>query len=493
MQSTDSDSASLLRVIRSRSFERGLIALALSGMAVAGYGWWRVEHQAHLGDVVASAPLTAPLQGAAIRLPDFSSIIREYGPAVVNIQVSGVASKAAFGGDEDDPMSRFFRRFGMATPEASVQRQAVGSGFIVSPDGVILTNAHVVDGAREVTVKLTDRRELKAKVVGVDPLTDVAVLRVQAHDLPVARLGESIPVQVGEWVLAIGSPFGFDNSATAGIVSAKARALPDEAYVPFIQTDVAVNPGNSGGPLFNLRGEVVGINSQIYSQTGGYQGLSFAIPIDVALKVKEQILHEGKVTRARLGVSIQDMNQALAQSFGLKKPAGALISAVEAGSPADRSGMKSGDVILAVDGTRIQTASELPPMIASLKPGATALLEVWRTGEEKKVKVRLGELLQEAAAPVERQAQGGRLGLAVRPLTPEERRQSGLQGGLLVVEVGGPAARAGIRDGDVILALNGTPVGNVETLRTLAEHAGKHMALLIQREDAKLFVPITLG
>lgn len=479
----------LLGFMRRRGFERSLLALSLAGMAVAGYGWWHEDHLL----APAAAALPAPRE-VSRGLPDFSPIIREYGPAVVNIQVTTTSNQqTALGGDPDDPMFRFFRRFGMAPPARSGPRQSEGSGFIVSPDGVILTNAHVVDGAREVTVKLTDRREFKAKVLGIDKLTDVAVLRVEARGLPVARLGASTPVQVGEWVLAIGSPFGFDNSATAGIVSAKARALPDEAYVPFIQTDVAVNPGNSGGPLFNLRGEVVGINAQIYSQTGGYQGLSFAIPIDVALKVKDQMLHEGKVTRGRLGVAIQDVNQALAQSFGLKQPSGALVNSVEAGSPADHAGMKSGDVILAVDGVVIQSASDLPPMIAGHKPGARVVMAVWRGGMEKKFDVRLGELVQAAAAPTEHDMTSDPLGLAARPLSLEERRQSGLDGGLLVVEVGGPAARAGIQDGDVILALNGSPVRTVASLRDLATKAGKHMALLIQRADAKLFIPLTLG
>ena len=472
---------------------RAMVALSLAGMAVADYGWWHEVHRD--APMLAAKADLAPLMREPISgLPDFTPIIHEYGPAVVNIQVrTNGGQNAALMLDSDDPMFRFFRRFGMPIPRQSVPQQGEGSGFIVSPDGIILTNAHVVDGASEVTVKLTDRRELKAKVVGLDKPTDVAVLKVAAKDLPVARLGGTAPVRVGEWVLAIGSPFGFENSATAGIVSAKARALPDEAYVPFIQTDVAVNPGNSGGPLFNLRGEVVGINSQIYSQTGGYQGLSFAIPIDVALKVKDQIMHGGKVTRGRLGVSIQDMNQALAQSFGLKNPAGALVNTVEAGSPAQRGGMKDGDVILAVDGTPVQSASDLPPLIASLKPGTTAVLEIWRNGEKKKLSVGVGELMQEAMASQKQGEEGGRLGLAVRPLTPAERRDSGLDGGLLVEEVTGPAARAGIQDGDVILALNGTPVRTVEALRALAAKAGKHMAMLIQREELKLFIPLTIG
>ncbi len=487
------ESKSVFRLITHRGFERRVLLMALAGIALAGFGWWHVDHRRLWApDAKATAPL---VQHEAISgLPDFSSIIREYGPAVVNIQVVGAGNpRAALAEDADDPTFRFFRRFGLPAPNQAPPRQAEGSGFIVSPDGIILTNAHVVDGAREVTVKLTDRRELNARVVGIDKPTDVAVLRVEAHGLPAARLGAASPLKVGEWVLAIGSPFGFENSATAGIVSAKARALPDETYVPFIQTDVAVNPGNSGGPLFNLRGEVVGINSHIYSQTGGYQGLSFAIPIELALQVKNQILQAGKVTRGRIGIAVQDMNQALAQSFGLKQPTGALVSAVEAGSPAEKAGMKPGDVILELDGAAIQSAADLPPRIAALKPGDQANLALWRDGARQKLAVRTGEQAQEAMADAERSAQGGRLGLAVRPLSPEERRASGLNGGLLVLEVAGAAARAGIRDGDIVLALNGTPVRTVETLRSLAAKAGKHLALLVQRADAKLFVPLTLG
>jgi serine protease Do len=487
------DSGGFLDMLSRQRFASAIVVLSLTGMAVAGYGLWHEAHRAAPDREAVSGLAPVPHE-AVSGLPDFSPIIREFGPAVVNIQVTAAGSRQmAFKEDPDDPMSRFFHRFGVPIPQQSMPRQSEGSGFIISPDGVILTNAHVVDGAREVTVKLTDRRELKATVVGIDKPTDVAVLRVKAQGLPVARLGTSDPVSVGEWVLAIGSPFGFENSATAGIVSAKARALPDEAYVPFIQTDVAVTPGNSGGPLFNLRGEVVGINSQIYSQTGGYQGLSFAIPIGVALKVKDQILHDGKVTRGRLGVSIQDMNQALAQSFGLKSPAGALVNAVEPGSPAQHAGMKPGDVILVVDGTAIQSASDLPPLVAAIKPGEQAVVEVWRGGAAKKLNVRVGELAQESVATAEMSGQGGHLGLAVRPLGPEERRQYGLAGGLLVVEVAGPAMRAGIQDGDVILALNGTSLRSVEELRKLADKAGKHLALLIQRQDAKLFIPLTLG
>src|SRR5690606_29981909 len=303
---------------------------------------------------VATAPAIAP--AAPVAMSDFSQIVQRYGPAVVNISVSGmkkVADAEVPGLDPNDPFYEFFKRFqgpnGGGPREMAVRGE--GSGFIVDPNGVILTNAHVVRDAKDVTVKLTDRREFRAKVLGSDPKTDVAVLKIDAKNLPVVPLGSARDLKVGEWVLAIGSPFGFENSVTAGVVSAKGRSLPDDGFVPFIQTDVAVNPGNSGGPLFNTRGEVVGINSQIFSRTGGYQGLSFAIPIDVAPRVRDQIAATGKVSHARLGVSIQEVNQTLADSFKLDKPEGALVANVEKGGPADKAGLQPGDVIRKVNGT----------------------------------------------------------------------------------------------------------------------------------------------
>jgi serine protease Do len=369
----------------------------------------------------------------------------------------------------------------------------MGSGFIVSADGIVLTNAHVVKDANEVTVKLTDRREFRAKVVGTDLASDIAVLKIDAQGLPVVKLGDSKGVQVGEWVVAIGSPFGFENTVTAGIVSALSRALPGDSYVPFIQTDAAVNPGNSGGPLFNLAGEVIGINSQIYSGTGGYQGVSFAIPIDVALGVKDQLVQHGKVTRSQLGVSVQEMNAALAESFGLDKPRGALVGQVTPGGPAEIAGLESGDVILAFAGKPIDRSAELPLLVTAAKPGAKVELEVWRRNARKSVTVTLAERKAEKLAASDTKAPAGPLGLAVRPLTPEERRGSGSADGLVVVQSGGAAERAGIQPGDVVLALNGTPVQSVEKLRELVARGGKHVALLVQREDRKLFVPVDLG
>jgi serine protease Do len=447
----------------------------------------------------AVAPVAAPA-GVQAALPDFQSIVASSGPAVVNISVEGTVKTAARVGpqqlDPNDPLSEFFRRFGPQIPLPRGGEQVVrgqGSGFIVSADGLILTNAHVVAEASEVTVKLTDKREFKARVLGMDKPTDIAVLKIEAHNLPTLPLGDPESARVGEWVLAIGSPFGFENSVTAGIISAKSRSLPDEGYVPFLQTDVAINPGNSGGPLLNLKGEVVGINSQIYSRSGGYQGLSFAVPINVAAKVRDDILAHGKVTRGRVGIAIQDVNQALAESFGLPKPEGALVSAVEKGSPGEKGGLKAGDVILGLNGSPIRNSAELPPKVADVKPGATIKLQVWRKGATRDLRVTVGEQPDEKLAANDDSATPqGKLGLAVRPLSPEEQRQIEAPG-LLVLDTAGAAAKAGIQPGDVILSLNGTPVKSVDELRALVAKADRHIALLIQREDAKIFVPVNLG
>jgi serine protease Do len=352
----------------------------------------------------------------------------------------------------------------------------------------------VVDGARKVTVKLTDHREFEAKVVGVDTKSDVAVLKIEATGLPVVTLGDPRQLEVGEWVVAIGSPFGFENSVTAGIVSAKGRNLPDDTYVPFIQTDVAVNPGNSGGPLFNLRGEVVGINSQIYSRSGGYQGVSFAIPIDVAMNVGEQLQATGHVSRGKLGVGVQGVDQALAESFGLDKPRGALVSNVERGGPADEAGLKEGDVILAFDGQPVDSAGQLPAAVAATKPGRKVELQVWREGASRKIDVTLGEVTDaNKVAAHGGAAEGGRLGVTVRPLSPAELSSAQLEAGLVVEEVAGAAAEAGIQPGDVVLSANGRPVGDVEQLRSIVSAAKNHVALLVQRGEARIFVPVELA
>jgi len=453
-----------------------------------------------LTSVAANAPAAAVNVGLATPT-DFSSIVERAGPAVVNISVTGKAQRGsnadqADNADPNDPLPDFFKRFGpqFQQPRGPQITHGLGSGFIISGDGLILTNAHVVDGAQEVTVKLTDRREFKAKVLGSDKQSDIAVIRIAAKDLPTVQIGNSSLLKVGEPVLAIGSPYGFDNTATAGIVSAKSRSLPDDNYVPFIQTDVAVNPGNSGGPLFNLKGQVVGINSQIYTQTGGYQGLSFSIPIDVAMKVEQQLLQHGKVTRGRLGVSVQEVNQALAESFGLSKSEGALVSSVEKGSPAEKAGVQPGDVILGFNGQRIDHSVDLPTVVADAVPGSAEKLDIMRNGTSKSLTVVVGEMkpVKDAAGNGSGEPQG-RLGLAVRPLDKDEQQQIGVRGGLLVENVDGPAAVAGIESGDVILSLNGTAVTGVEQLRNLVSKAGKNVALLVERGDEKIFVPVYLN
>ena len=438
-----------------------------------------------------AAPAVVPVAMPSAGLPDFAGLVARVGPAVVNITSVTPGTEVA-GPVEEGPFGDFFKRFGMPRPHFETPPQrGEGSGFIVDANGIILTNAHVVGSGSEVTVRLTDRREFTAKVVGIDKRTDVAVLRIAAKGLPTVKLGNPDALLPGQWVLAIGSPFGFDNSVTAGIVSAKARALPDENFTPFIQTDVAVNPGNSGGPLFNLAGEVVGINSQIYSRTGGYMGLSFAIPIDLVVYVKDQLLATGKVRRGRLGVTIQEVDQQLADSFGLDRPHGALVSGVEDGSPADKAGVVAGDVITGLEGVAIDRSSELPARVSRLKPGSTATLEVWRDRSRRSVKLTIGELDEPAAkvASAGKQARGGRLGLAVRPLTADERKARQVSGGVLVEEVAGPAAEAGLEPGDIVLGVNGKRINAPEQLREAAG-SGKPVALLVQRGDTQLFVAL---
>jgi serine protease Do len=370
----------------------------------------------------------------------------------------------------------------------------LGSGFIVSADGIVITNAHVVDGADEVTVKLTDRREFKAKVKGKDMLSDVAVLKIDAKNLPTVKIGNPQTARVGEWVVAIGSPFGFENTVTAGIISAKSRRLEDDGNVPFLQTDVAVNPGNSGGPLFNMNGEVIGINSQIFSRSGGYQGLSFAIPIDVAMKVERQLLDNGKVSRGRLGVMIQEVNQQLADTFGLEKPAGALVSSVEDGSPAEKAGIEVGDIILKFNGREVGSSSELPSMVADVAPGTPATVTVWRKGKTRDISVSVGERTASGKTGESGGQEKSDLGLAARPLTAEERKQAGVSGGLYVEDVSeGPAAKAGIRTGDIILSVNSEKVTSVKQLNELINKNGKRSALLVLRNGQKMFVPFNLG
>ena len=453
------------------------------------------ESMAEAGTNAAALPPPAAMVDG---LPDFAPLVDAYGRAVVNV-TSVVARQPvarAPGVAPDDPLNEFFGQFGFGGPRAPMPpTRGEGSGFLISADGYVLTNAHVVEQAREVTVRTTDRREYRAKVIGADSRTDVAVLKIEGRDLPYVRLGSPAGLRAGEWVIAIGSPFGFDNSVTAGIVSATARSLPGDAYTPFIQTDVAVNPGNSGGPLFNLRGEVIGINSQIYSRTGGYQGVSFAIPIDVAINVKNQLVASGRVERGRIGVTIQDVNQALADSFRLSRPRGALVSQVEDDGPGDKAGLKPGDVILAVDGREIERSSELPPAIAAIKPGKQVTLRIWRGKSEREVKVRIGELEDEPAIAVldpQGKAATGKLGLAVRPLTGTEQQRLRTIGHLLVEDADGPAAIAGVEAGDVLIAVNGIQVGSVPEFRKAVDDSGGTVALLIQRGNAQLFVPVRI-
>jgi serine protease Do len=475
--------------------------LAFAGLGAAALiagGYWAGAANFPSSHAAAAAPVAqaqvAPqvAKPAAVQtLPDFTTIVEGNKAAVVNI-TSTLKAKASDGEDavegldENDPFYEFFRRFQGRIPQQQQPqlRQGMGSGFIVEPGGVILTNAHVVEGADEVRVRLSDRREFKGKVLGVDHQSDIAVVKIDATGLPVVKLGDPSQVRVGEWVLAIGSPFGFDNTATVGIVSATSRSLPDGTYVPFIQTDAAVNPGNSGGPLFNMKGEVIGINSQIYSRSGGYQGIAFAIPINVAAQVKEQLVKYGKVERGRIGVAIQEVTQSLAQSFGLDKPQGALVSSVEPGGPADKAGIKPGDVLLAVNGKTVDRSAELPPLVAAVKPGSKASFDVWRDGAKRTLAVSVGELKpdQVARAPEQRE-DGGKLGLALRQ--GEE--------GLVVEKASGPAARAGIRPGDVVVAVNGKRLKSAEELRSATAKAKGTVALLVKRGDQSIFVPIELS
>lgn len=484
------------------------VATATLGIAIAGCSGSFAEGNAARATAsspppaVATPSVQAPGNVAAA-LPDFASLVEQYGPAVVNVAVVGKSQPVMdFPGlSPNDPFYEFFRRFGQPMPRGGNSMpppRGEGSGFIVSPDGYILTNAHVVDNAEEVTVKTTDRREYTAKVVGTDPATDVAVLKIDANNLPTVKIGDPSRLRPGEWVIAIGSPFGFENSVTAGIVSATSRSMPGSNYAPFIQTDVAVNPGNSGGPLFNLNGEVVGINSQIYSRSGGYMGLSFAIPIDVASNVQQQLISTGKVTRSRIGVSIQDVDASLAESFGLDRPRGALVGMVEEGGPGAKAGIKPGDVIVKVDGVEVETSSQVPGMIAAKKPGSKVAIEVWRNGDIKRLTARPVEMVEKGARVA---ARGGdetdetaRLGLVVRPLGKQEKEQADTRGELVVENVAGPAAAAGVRRGDIILGVNGKPVKSVDDLKEAARKTkGKVVALLIERNDAQIFVPVRVG
>jgi len=458
----------------------------------------------------------AAAASAQRELPDFTRLVEANGMAVVNISTTQAVRRAAgvpgipgMPDIEDEEIREFFRRFiprqqpGPQGPGPRQESRSLGSGFIISADGYILTNAHVVEGAEEITVKFTDKRDFKAKVIGTDKRTDVALIKIDATGLPTVRMGDPSSLRVGEWVLAIGSPFGFENTVTAGIVSAKGRSLPQENFVPFIQTDVAINPGNSGGPLFNMRGEVVGINSQIYSRTGGFMGLSFAIPIDVALDIQKQLREKGRVSRGRIGVVIQEVSKDLAASFGLDKPRGALVNSVEKGSPADRAGVQASDIITRFDGKLVESSSDLPRLVGSTRPGSKVDMNVWRKGASKSLSITVAELREDRVAggevkpgakPTELAA--NRLGLVVNDLTEAQRREMKVQHGLLVAEVR-PDARAEVRRGDVLLSLvhkgQHTDLKSAEQLDGLLAGLDKDAVITLQvkRGESMAFVTVS--
>jgi serine protease Do len=483
--------------------KRSTLLVSAGGLLASGIvGGWSATTLARSGAALATdaSPAQHSVSAPTARdvpygyAPDYRAIVAQNRDAVVGITAESDESESEDQRPDsdqsgDDPFFRFFR--GLPIPRDNTPTRALGSGFVVRPEGVILTNAHVVRDAQHVTVKFDNHRELKAKVLGIDIPSDVAVLKVDAHDLPTVRLSETDDVAVGDYVLAIGQPYGFEESATAGIVSAKGRSLGDNSPVQFLQTDVAINFGNSGGPLFDAHGVVVGITSQIYSNTGAYMGISFAIPIQVAERVEEQILRTGKVEHARLGVYVQAVDQSLASSFKLPNPEGALVSKVEPGSAAARAGVQVGDVILKLNGKPISDSGTLKYEVDSSPPGDSVSLEVWRAGKLLTLRAKL-ENASTTEGRTASAAESGRagLGLSVRPLTPEERSQIGVSSGLVVERSSGPAAAAGIEPGDVVLSVDDTPVSSVEQLRSITEKHPNVAALLIQRADQRIFVPV---
>ncbi|MBK1714433.1 trypsin-like peptidase domain-containing protein [Rubrivivax gelatinosus] len=462
------------------------LAAVLSALAVLA----APAAQAETGAAAAST-ITAPA-------PDFAAIAQRVGPAVVNIRVSGIrhlgADTAATSDDPDEELlRRLQRQYGGAGAHLDVPMRGLGSGFIVRADGVILTNAHVVADAREVVVRLTDRREFRARVLGSDTLTDVAVLKIDAQGLPTVTPGDPASLRVGQWVMAIGSPYGFDNSVSAGVVSATTRNLPDGA-VPFIQTDVAINPGNSGGPLIDGRGEVVGINAQIYTRTGGFQGLSFAIPADLALRVERQILETGHARHARLGVAVQEVDQSLAEAFGLARAEGALIDRVMPASAAERAGLRAGDIVLLAGERRIVDSGELGIVTALASPGQRLALEVWRGGRSWQVQLVLGDADDHRGEPPANAAMDAALGVALRPMAPAElRKVVETVRGLRIEQVQGLAAEAGLEPGDVLLAVNGQPVSSTAQLQQCLAASGPTVALLVQHGDERSYVALRTG
>jgi serine protease Do len=452
-------------------------------------------------------------------LPDFTRVVDEQGNAVVNISTTQAVRRSAalpqVPGMEDEEVLEFFRRFiprqpgpgqpGQGQgPAPRSESRSLGSGFVISQDGYVLTNAHVVEGADEITVKFTDKREFKAKVIGADRRTDIALIKIDATGLPAVRFGDPSKLKVGEWVVAIGSPFGFENTVTAGIVSAKGRSLPQENFVPFIQTDVAINPGNSGGPLFNMRGEVIGINSQIYSRTGGFMGLSFAIPADVALDVQKQLKEKGRVARGRIGVQIQEVTRDLASSFGLDRARGALVNSVEKGSPAEKAGVEATDIIVGFDGKQVEGSTDLPRIVGSTRPGSVVPVEVWRKGATKKVTITVGELQEDRVAAADKpkpqakaEAQANRLGIVVADLTAEQKKDMKLSSGVLVTEVKPDARAPEVRKGDVLVTLvqkgQHTELKSAEQFNKLLAGLDKNAVITLQvkRGESTAFVTVS--
>ncbi len=454
------------------------------------------------------AAFCATALAQARELPDFTRLVDEQGNSVVNISTTQAPRRGALPGPgmEDEEMLEFFRRFiprqQPPGPGNRPEARSLGSGFIISADGYILTNAHVVEGADEINVRFTDKREFKAKVIGADRRTDIAVIKIEAAGLHPVRFGDPNRLKVGEWVVAIGAPFGFENTVTAGIVSAKGRSLPQENFVPFLQTDVAINPGNSGGPLFNMRGEVVGINSQIYSRTGGFMGLSFAIPIDVALDIQKQLREKGRVSRGRIGVVIQEVTRDLATSFGLDRARGALVNSVEKGSPADKAGIEATDIIVTFDGKAVEGSSDLPRIVGSTRPGSQVPLEVWRKGATRRLQVTVGELQEDRIAardlpraPKQAEAPANRLGIVVAELSAEQKKGLGVANGIVVTEVR-PDSRADVRKGDVLLTLvhkgQHTELKSVEQFNKVLAGLDKSAVITLQvrRGESTAFVTV---
>lgn len=483
-------------VSRSSTFSALAVALGLALASQSGPGFAQ------------NAP--TPAVASAV-LPDMTSIAARLSPSVVNISVRGVrkVSTTAQGSSREgdtstgtpedlamrDYLRRFQQRFGELPSQLNMPVRGEGSGFIVRADGVILTNAHVVSDADEVVVKLTDRREFLAKVLGTDKRTDIAVLKIDAKDLPAVALASTKPLRVGEWVMAIGSPFGFESTVTAGVISATRRSLPGDGTVPFIQTDAAVNPGNSGGPLINMQGEVIGINSQIFSLSGGYQGVSFAIPVDVAYRIEQQILATGQVRHAKIGVAVQEVDQLLAESFGLPKPRGALVSDLVKGGAAERAGMVIGDVVVLANGQVVEQAGDFSFVVGLAQPRDRLDLTVWRRGKEAVLHITMDDSAEVATKKVADSAGTpvNRLGLALRLQKPEELRDPGAATGLLIEKVSGAAERAGVQVGDLLLAINQESVTSVDQVRSVADRSGPSVALLLMRDGSRIFVPLRLA